>query len=186
MCPTKTRGVLVSALATSTSHSAPLSDDRRAPEVADAAYCESCLNRSSPIAYTPPMSDLRNSIQGLAETFAAGVLQAIRSASLADILAESPATKRGPGRPPSTRAPGRPAAASTSTRLARRSATDIAAVTDSIVALVKKHAKGLRAEQIRAELGIAKKEWARPLEAALASKKLTKKGEKRATTYFAK
>ena len=35
------------------------------------------------------------------------------------------------------------------------------------------------------ELGIAKREWMRPLEAALASKKLTKKGEKRATTYFA-
>jgi hypothetical protein len=130
------------------------------------------------------MSDLRTSIQSLAETFAAGVLQAIRSASLADILAESPAPRRGPGRPPSKGAPGRPPAASASKRLARRSEKDLAAVADSIVALVKKHDKGLRAEQIRAELGIAKKEWARPLEAALASKKLTKKGEKRATTYF--
>jgi hypothetical protein len=87
---------------------------------------------------------------------------------------------------PSGRGPGRPPAAAASTRLPRRSATNIAAAADSIVALVKKHAKGLRAEQIRAELGIAKKEWARPLEAALASKKMTKKGEKRATTYFAK
>jgi hypothetical protein len=49
---------------------------------------------------------------------------------------------------------------------------------------VKKNPKGLRAEQIRAELGIDKREWMRPLEAALGSKKLTKKGEKRATTYF--
>jgi hypothetical protein len=57
---------------------------------------------------------------------------------------------------------------------------------DSIVTLVKKHKDGLRAEQIRAELDIAKKEWARPLGLALASKKLAKKGEKRATTYFAK
>jgi hypothetical protein len=132
------------------------------------------------------MSDLRNSIQSLAETFAAGVLQAIRSASLEDILAEGAAPKRGRGRPPGKRGPGRSPAASTSKRLARRSANDIAAVTDSIVALVKKHAEGLRAEQIRSQLGIAKKEWIRPLEAALASKKLTKKGEKRATTYFAK
>jgi hypothetical protein len=131
------------------------------------------------------MTNLNSSIQSLAETFAAGVLQAIRSASLDDILAEGSAPKRGPGRPPSTRAPERPVA-STSKRLARRSANDIATVTDSIVALVKKHASGLRAEQIRAELGIAKKEWVRPLEAALTSKKLTKKGEKRATTYFAK
>jgi hypothetical protein len=58
-------------------------------------------------------------------------------------------------------------------------------VTGSIVALVKKHPKGLRAEQIRAELKIDKREWMRPLEAALASKKLTKKGAKRATTYYA-
>jgi hypothetical protein len=57
---------------------------------------------------------------------------------------------------------------------------------DSIVALVKKHPKGLRAEQIRAELSIDKREWMRPLETALESKKLAKKGEKRATTYFAK
>jgi hypothetical protein len=132
------------------------------------------------------MPNLNSSIQSLAETFAAGVLQAIRSASLEEILSEGSVAKRGPGRPPSNRGPGRPAPASTSKRLARRSAKDIAAVTDSIVALVKKHASGLRSEQIRAQLGIAKKEWMRPLEAALASKKLTKKGEKRATTYFAK
>jgi hypothetical protein len=54
------------------------------------------------------------------------------------------------------------------------------------VTLVKKHPKGLRAEQIRKELGIEKREWMRPLEAALSSKSLTKKGEKRSTTYFAK
>jgi hypothetical protein len=46
--------------------------------------------------------------------------------------------------------------------------------------------KGLRAEQIRAELGIAKREWMRPLGLALDSKKLTKKGSKRATTYFSR
>ena len=114
------------------------------------------------------MPTLRDSIQDLAKNFAAGVLEAVRGASLQDILGQSAAPKRRPGRPPATlgarRAP-RP----TSKRLARRSATDIAGVADGIVALVKKHQGGLRAEQIRAELGIAKKEWMRPLEAALAS-----------------
>jgi hypothetical protein len=38
---------------------------------------------------------------------------------------------------------------------------------DSIVELVKKDPKGLRVEQIRAELAIDKRELARPLEAAL-------------------
>jgi hypothetical protein len=131
------------------------------------------------------MPDLRSSIQNLAQAFAAGVLNAIRSSSLEDILAETKGgAKRGPGRPPGKRGPGRPPGSS-SKRLARRSSTDLAAVTESIVALVKKHPKGLRAEQIRAELGIAKKEWMRPLGLALNSKKLTKKGEKRSTTYFA-
>jgi hypothetical protein len=139
------------------------------------------------------MPDLRSSIQSLAQTFAAGVLDAIRSSSLEDILGETSGGKRGPGRPPGKRGPGRPPGkrapgrppGSASKRLARRSATDIAAVTESIVALVKKHPKGLRAEQIRAQLGIAKKEWMRPLGLALASKKLTKKGQKRATVYSA-
>jgi hypothetical protein len=137
------------------------------------------------------MPDLRSSIQALAQTFAAGVLEAIRSSSLEDILGETSGArpgrapgKRGPGRPAGTRGPGRPPGSS-SKRLARRSAKDIAAVTNSIVALVKKYPKGLRAEQIRAELGIVKKEWMRPLGLALDSKKLMKKGERRSTTYFA-
>ena len=131
------------------------------------------------------MPDLRTSIQSLAHAFAAGVLNAIRNSSLEDILTEtSGAPKRGPGRPPGKRGPGRPPRSS-SNRLARRSAEDLAAVTASIVALVTKHPNGLRAEQIRAELGIAKKEWMRPLGLALHSKKLAKKGEKRSTTYFA-
>jgi hypothetical protein len=130
------------------------------------------------------MPDLRSSIQSLAQTFAAGVLAAIRSSSLEDILGETSGAKRGPGRPPGKRGPGRPPGSS-SKRLARRSAKDIANVTSSIVALVKKHPKGLRAEQIRAELKIAKKEWMRPLGLALGSKRLTKKGQKRATVYSA-
>jgi hypothetical protein len=139
------------------------------------------------------MPDLRTAIQSLAQTFAAGVLEVIRSSSLEDILGETSGAKRGPGRPPGKRGPGRPPGkrgpgrppGSSSKRLARRSAQDIAAVTSSIVALVKKHPKGLRSEQIRAELGIAKKEWMRPLGLALDSKRLTKKGEKRSTTYYA-
>jgi hypothetical protein len=129
------------------------------------------------------MPDLRSSIHSLAQSFAARVLDAIRSSSLEEILGESSGPKRGPGRPRVKRGPGRPTGRS-SKRLARRSTKDLAAVASSIVALVKKHPKGLRGEQIRKELRIAKNEWMRPLGMALASKKLRKKGEKRATTYF--
>jgi hypothetical protein len=139
------------------------------------------------------MPNLRSSIHALTQSFAANVLETIRSSSLEDILGESSGAKRGRGRPPrrgpgrprGKRGPGRPSGPSSS-RLARRSTKDLATVANNIFALVKKHPKGLRGEQIRAELGIAKKEWMRPLGIALDSKQLWKKGEKRATTYFAR
>ena len=73
-----------------------------------------------------------------------------------------------------------------STRLARRSPEQIVAAVADIVALLKKHPQGLRSEQIRAELGLLAKEMPRPIEAGLAAKRITRKGEKRATTYFAR
>ena len=71
-----------------------------------------------------------------------------------------------------------------SDRLPRRSAEDIAHALDQIVAIVKAAPKGLRAEQIQAKLGIDKRELPRPVAEGLSSKRLIKKGKKRATTYF--
>ncbi len=133
-----------------------------------------------------PMPNLQSTIQQLAAQFADGVLSAIRGASLEDILAETSggaarprgrvtAAKRGPGRPRGGRSGGR----------GRRSAADLNAVVDRIVALVGKHKAGLRAEQIKAQLGIPRNQLMRPLSMAL-KKGLRKKGQKRATTYFAK
>jgi hypothetical protein len=109
------------------------------------------------------MPHLNSSIQSLAESFATSVIQAIRASSLQDILRETSGGKAEPARPAGKRGPGRPPSAS-SGRLQRRSEKDITAVADRIVAFVKQHKEGRRAEQIRAELGIDKKEWARPLE----------------------
>jgi hypothetical protein len=131
------------------------------------------------------MSTLRDSIHDLAQSFATSVLEAIRGASLEDILAGSGGGKRGP-RPAASKAGGARAKAPASRRLSRRSPADISGLSEKIVTLVKGSKGGLRAEQIRAQLNIAKNEWMRPLELALSSKKLTKKGEKRATTYYAK
>src|ERR1700687_3681037 len=51
-------------------------------------------------SYGATMTTLRNTISQLASTFAAGVLNAVRGASLEEILAESGgAPRRGPGRP---------------------------------------------------------------------------------------
>jgi hypothetical protein len=50
---------------------------------------------------------------------------------------------------------------------------------------VKKHKAGLRAEQIRAQLGMQAKEMPRVLAEGLSKRKLKRRGQKRATTYTA-
>jgi hypothetical protein len=138
------------------------------------------------------MSSLRAAIESLANQFATGVLAAVRSASLEDILEAGDPTRRGPGRP--RRSVGSvdaaPSPVSSPTRRARggkrlrRSAKDITSTSEKIVAHVGKHPKGIRGEQVRKDLGIAKNHWMKPLGMALESKKIRKTGEKRATVYF--
>ena len=133
----------------------------------------------------PPMSNLRSRLADLASSFTDSVIDAIRGTSLEELLSESGA--RGKTRQPEAmpRTPAR-AARTASGRLPRRSADDIATELDKIVALVQKHKDGLRAEQIRTELDMQAKELPRVLKEGLNSKRLRSKGQKRATTYFAK
>jgi hypothetical protein len=155
------------------------------------------------------MSTLRATITELASSFAAGVLSAIRGASLEEILSEtkrgggaggagagSAGGRRGPGRPRAVvaeaaeeesagRGRGR-AARGRRGRLGRRSPTDIAAIVDSIVSLLASSPNGLRAEEIRQKLGLDANELPRPIKDALDAKRISKQGQKRATTYFAR
>jgi hypothetical protein len=131
------------------------------------------------------MSTLRVSLRELASSFAEQVMDAIRGASLEELLdgggtgrPTRGGTTAGNPRAPAAR-PARPG------RLARRSPEQITAVLEQVVGLVKKSKGGLRAEQIRADLGLQAKEMPRVLQEGLARKKLKAKGRKRATTYFA-
>jgi len=142
---------------------------------------------------------LKNRIEALAEEFSAGVLAAIRSASLEEILSEgsrshvtrvthTPArvsSAAAPAAEPAKRGPGRPRGKSTG-RLARRSPEQIAQVVESIVSALKKQKAGLRSEQLQKLLSLDKKEISGPLAEAIEGKKITKKGQRRATTYFAR
>ncbi len=147
------------------------------------------------------MSNLRTTLDHLASVFASSVLDAIRGASLQEILAESASSAGGGRRGGRSRleasvvsesgshlgAPSSPAGARRRRgRLARRSAGDISQIVDSIVSLLERRPDGLRAEQIRAELGLEAKELPRPIAEALAGKRINKQGQKRATTYFAR
>ena len=138
------------------------------------------------------MPTLSATIQTLTAAFADGVVQAIRACSLEDISSDTKgAPRRGPGRPPgrrnarptptsanevARRGPGRRPGASRE----RRSSAELAKMSNMIVAYIKSH-PGLTTEKIKAALGIARKHWPRPLAMALASSRITKKGEKRAT-----
>jgi hypothetical protein len=133
------------------------------------------------------MPTLRTAIGDLASTFVAGVLDSIRGVSLDSLLAEAGVgAGRGPGRP--NAAPNDSTASARVTRsgrLKRRSPEEIAKALDEVIALVKKHKSGLRAEQIRAQLKMDRKEMPRVLQEGLSTKKLKSKGQKRATTYTA-
>lgn len=140
------------------------------------------------------MSNLRSTIEGLASQFAANIIEALRGASIDELLnvAQGGSTGgRRVGRPATSRVADTDSAAPARARrgrggrLGRRSQNDIAAMVESIVGLLGRSPEGLRAEQIREALGVEAKELPRPLADALASGRVTKSGQKRATTYFA-
>jgi hypothetical protein len=146
----------------------------------------------------PMPSSLRNRLNELAASFSAGVLDAIRGASLEELLSESSSGSKGraQSRVPARAATGAvvstgatlPAAAGNRRRpgrLPRRSAGDISQAVEQIVGLLSSNPAGLRAEQIRQKLGLQAKELPRPLKEGLEGGRLSKVGRKRATTYFA-
>ena len=133
------------------------------------------------------MPTLRSQLDSLAAAFASAVVDAIRGASLHELVASD--GRAAPAARPAaqSRREGRSAAKTTrSGRLKRRSSEDIGQVLDQVVALVKKNKDGLRAEQIRTELSLQAKELPRVLKEGLRSKRLRKAGQKRATVYSAR
>jgi hypothetical protein len=132
---------------------------------------------------------LRSQLNELAAHFADAIVNAIRSSSLEELLAQTGGEgglRRGPGRPRSLATAAEPKPRGRrSGRLPRRSAEEIAAELDRVVVLVKKSKAGLRAEEIRSALKMQSKEMPRILKEGLATKVLKSKGQKRATTYTA-
>lgn len=132
---------------------------------------------------------LKAQLEDLSRSFTNHIIEALRGASLHELSATGPGPARGrpPMRsnPPTVSAPVR-AKTGKNGRLLRRSSEEIAQTLNKVVLLVKTHKNGLRAEQIRSRLGMQPKEMPRILKEGVAKKKLTSKGQKRATTYFAR
>ena len=136
-----------------------------------------------------PSDQLKQSLAQLAERFADDLLSAIRAATVDELVdGRAPAASPRPSmRAPAPKAPRRASAARPTKGInrVRRGADEIQEIIDSIVKLLKKNPKGLRAEHVRDELGIDPKDLVRPIREALDQKAIRKKGEKRATVYFA-
>jgi hypothetical protein len=121
---------------------------------------------------------LKDSIARLAESFATQVLSAIRSASLDDIAALSGGRA---GRAPAAAAAPR---AASGRRPGRPPKIDVSGLSGKVTDLLKGKSEGLRAEQIRDALGVAKNQLVKVITKGLADGSLKKTGEKRATKYF--
>ena len=139
------------------------------------------------------MPNLRSQLDTLASSFAREIIAIIQVASLHELVGAGGRdvvnshrhrlAVGGGGQPDPlsiSKRRGKPG------RLPRRSAAEISQVLDKIVLLVKTHKEGMRAEEIRSKLGMQSKEMPRILKQGIATKKLTSKGRKRATTYFAR
>jgi len=136
---------------------------------------------------------VQTTIKSLAEKFTSDVLSVLRTATVEDLLGDESTThhatngraSNGHARPLAKAAP-RAAAPGKKGRLARRGPEEIDKMVSDIASLLSKNPAGMRSEQIRVALGWQAKEMPRPLAAALASKRVVSKGQKRATTYSLK
>jgi hypothetical protein len=135
------------------------------------------------------MNTLKSRIDSLASAFASEVVRAIRTASVEDLLGGMGVTN---GRHPAAAARASASAVAprarttASGRLRRRSTDEIKSTLEKVHGLLKASKGGLRAEQIRVALKLDVREMPRVLKEGLSTKKLSSKGRKRATTYFAK
>jgi hypothetical protein len=138
------------------------------------------------------LMSLKTTIQTLAEKFAQNVIAALRGISLADLAelggpAPGASARTRPAGPPTRRATAPasgPARVPRARKGARRDAASMQKIVDVIVSAVEKHPEGLRSEDLQRELGLRKKDLARPIQIALGQKALRKTGIKRATRYF--
>ncbi|WP_394846039.1 hypothetical protein LZC95_01075 [Pendulispora brunnea] len=144
--------------------------------------------RNVEMNYSKRMSkNLQAAIRQLAENFAEGLLQAARSASLEEILNGDAggAARRSPGRPRKTATKIEPVVAKRG-RPAKRGGASADASLDRLVDVLRRNPKGLRSEELRAQLKLEKIPFRQAAAKALEANLITRTGEKRSTTFYAK
>ena len=138
-----------------------------------------------------PPNALRSAIDELAKDFTAAIVATIRSSSLAEILdvnfARATPIPRGPGRPRGSVSTGAATAESPTRRPGRPLGTttpDTEATVELVVKYLRSH-PGSAGEEARKTLGLVKHTWNARVSRAIEEGKVTKKGDRRATRYWA-
>jgi hypothetical protein len=120
---------------------------------------------------------IREKVAALAARFAEEVIGVISASIAAQLSSAAGGAPRGRGDRGRSLDAGRPGRV-------RRSASQLGAISDRIVAELSRRPDGVRAEELRAALGLPRSAMARPIAQLLAAKRIRKTGEKRRTTYF--
>jgi hypothetical protein len=138
--------------------------------------------------------DIDQQIQARIDSFTHELAELVKQAAL-DSISEAlsgslPAVRRGPGRPPraGNGVAARPASRGfrpAEERGGKRSPAELEALTDRLLTYIEAN-PGHRTEQIGAALDLPTKELALPMRKLIREGHLKTKGQKRATTYYAK
>jgi hypothetical protein len=124
----------------------------------------------------------------LAETFADGVLDAVRSATVEEILSGKRIARK-PSLPPPPRRPARPSRAPARKPRSEQAAagSGSGASNDAVVAtllgVLAKEPNGVRSEELRAKLGVDRRVMATAIAYTLSTRQIRKTGSRRSTTY---
>jgi hypothetical protein len=128
-------------------------------------------------------SSVESDIRSRVEAFVEELTTMIRASAL-DLVNEALGEGGSrPGRRPAGRRAAAPAASGRRAKGAKRDPKLLAALTDRLGDYIKKN-PGNRIEQIGKALGTPTKDLALPVKKLLAAKKISTKGQKRATTYY--
>ena len=134
------------------------------------------------------MSDLRSQIHDVVTEFVSSIYDAVRAASLSQLVEEAGAggyspSRRGPGRPPSTGAAARAGRPARGGRRKRASSEEVQHLKDTVLAAARQLKPGfsksdvMRKSRSRVDLG-------RAIALVVADGKLVKKGDRRLTRYW--
>jgi hypothetical protein len=123
-------------------------------------------------------------IESLVATFVADLTALVRASALT-VVSDALGGQAVPQGRRKSAARGGASASSRRAKGAKRDPEDIAALTESLASFVKK-SPGQRIEQIGKALGTPTKELTLPMKKLIAAKRISTKGQKRATTYFAR